>query len=159
MAHEGIDEHGISRPAEQHIAIAPVYAMAGTVGRLLGGAALIAGSFFTGGLLSTALLGIGASLALGAVSEIFAPNPSSNREEEEQRRNRNFSSVTARSRRDSPIPLMFGRIRVENPPIYSSAVVAVRNPYGDPISSVDPSQTSRGLPSSVGGYRSTLLSG
>ena len=89
QAETDLDYPDLRLPIGQHdLIVAPVIAgSGGGVGRILIGAALVAGAFFTGGAtigllglaapiaVSTALGTIGASLILGGVSQLLSPQP------------------------------------------------------------------------------------
>jgi predicted phage tail protein len=89
QAETDLDYPDLRLPIGQHdLIVAPVIAgSGGGVGRILIGAALVAGAFFTGGAtigllglaapiaVSTALGAIGASLILGGVSQLLSPQP------------------------------------------------------------------------------------
>lgn len=90
QAETDLDYPDLRLPIGQHdLIVAPVIAGSGGggVGRILIGAALVAGAFFTGGAtigllglaapiaVSTALGTIGASLILGGVSQLLSPQP------------------------------------------------------------------------------------
>jgi predicted phage tail protein len=89
QADTDLDYPDLGLPIGQHdLIVAPVIAgSGGGVGRILIGAALVAGAFFTGGAtigllglaapiaVSTALGAIGASLILGGVSQLLSPQP------------------------------------------------------------------------------------
>ena len=90
QADTDLDYPDLGLPIGQHdLIVAPVIAGSGGggVGRILIGAALVAGAFFTGGAtigllglaapvaVSTAIGAIGASLILGGVSQLLSPQP------------------------------------------------------------------------------------
>ncbi len=89
QAETDLDYPDLRLPIGQHdLIVTPVIAgSGGGVGRILIGAALVAGAFFTGGAtigllglaapiaVSTALGAIGASLILGGVSQLLSPQP------------------------------------------------------------------------------------
>lgn len=89
QAETDLDYPDLGLPIGQHdLIVAPVIAgSGGGVGRILIGAALVAGAFFTGGAtigllglaapiaVSTALGAVGASLILGGVSQLLSPQP------------------------------------------------------------------------------------
>jgi len=89
QAETDLDYPDLRLPIGQHdLIVAPVIAgSGGGVGRILIGAALVAGAFFTGGAtigllglaapfaVSTAIGAIGASLILGGVSQLLSPQP------------------------------------------------------------------------------------
>lgn len=105
------------------IKIAPMIAGAGTVGRILLGAALIALSFVSfgagafagvavkGAWASNLLFGVGSSLLLGGVAQLLTPVPTmatgadSNND---PRKNYSFSSIQNTSRSGTPVPVVYG---------------------------------------------------
>lgn len=109
----------------QDIHIIPVIGGAGgAVSRILIGAALIAGAFFTGGAtigllglaapiaVSTLLAGVGASLVLGGVSQLLSPVPRIPQgpgSDNDPRKTFNFSGIQQTSRQGTPIPIIYGR--------------------------------------------------
>jgi predicted phage tail protein len=106
---------------QQDIKIVPVLAGAGAVGRILLGAALIVGAFFTGGAtlgllglaapvaLSTVLFGIGASLVLGGVAQLLTPTPKINtKDDQDPRKSYSFSGIQNTSRQGLPVPIVYG---------------------------------------------------
>jgi predicted phage tail protein len=118
---------------QQEIKVVPVMAGAGGgVGRILIGAALIAGAFFTGGAtigllglaapiaVSTVLAGIGATLVLGGVSQLLTPVPKVNQltggtaanTDQDPRKSYSFSGVQQVSRQGVPVPIVYGETLV-----------------------------------------------
>lgn len=111
---------------QQEIKIVPVLTGAGgNVGRILIGAALIAGAFFTGGAtigllglaspvaVSTVLAGIGASLVLGGVAGLLTPTPRINtpgtpQDNSDPRKSYSFSGIQQTSRQGVPVPVVYG---------------------------------------------------
>jgi predicted phage tail protein len=110
------------------ISFVPVVAGAGAVGRIILGAVLIVGAFFTGGAtigllglaapiaVSTVLLGVGASLVLGGVAQLLTPVPrapkgpgsSSKDTDEDPRKSYSFSGIQNTSRQGVPVPIVYG---------------------------------------------------
>lgn len=113
---------------QQQIKIVPVLAGAGGgIGRILLGAALIAGAFFTGGAtigllglaapiaVSTVLSGIGISLVLGGVAQLLSPVPmdlSGADGNDDPRKSYSFSGVQQTSRQGVPVPIVYGETLV-----------------------------------------------
>ena len=114
---------------QQVIKIAPVITGAGgnPVARIIVGAALIAGAFFTGGAtigllglaapigLSTVLGGIGASLVLGGVAQLLSPVPptlTGANSDKDPRKSYSFSGVQQTSRQGVPVPVVYGEMLV-----------------------------------------------
>jgi predicted phage tail protein len=115
--------------------ITPVIAGAGGVGRILAGIGLIALSFVSfgagsalagvgaaGGLfggaaaagatvpfLSTALFGIGASLALGGIAQLISPTPTYSSEDVAQFESSSLSGITNTAQQGLPVPICYGR--------------------------------------------------
>jgi predicted phage tail protein len=105
-----------------------VVAGAGAAGRIILGAALIIGAFFTGGAtigllglaapiaVSTVLLGIGASLVLGGVAQLLTPVPkvpkgvnnSGKDTDDDPRKSYSFSGIQNTSRQGVPVPIVYG---------------------------------------------------
>jgi predicted phage tail protein len=110
------------------ISFVPVVAGAGAAGRIILGAALIVGAFFTGGAtigllglaapiaVSTVLLGVGASLVLGGVAQLLTPIPkipqgvsnSGKDTDEDPRKSYSFSGIQNTSRQGVPVPIVYG---------------------------------------------------
>jgi predicted phage tail protein len=129
-----LDENELGHPVgQQVIKIIPVVAGAslwGTIGKIFAGIALVAFAFFafpaiaaavlpftTAGLniavgIQTALIGIGASIALGGVSSLLTPVPSmggsSNNNSNDPRKSYSFSGIQNTSRQGVPCPIVFG---------------------------------------------------
>jgi predicted phage tail protein len=115
---------------QQEIKVVPVMAGAGGgVGRILIGAALIAGAFFTGGAtigllglaapvaVSTVLAGIGATLVLGGVAQLLTPTPKINlpgtpQDNNDPRKSYSFSGIQQTSRQGVPVPIVYGETLV-----------------------------------------------
>jgi predicted phage tail protein len=110
------------------ISFVPVVAGAGAVGRIILGAVLIVGAFFTGGAtigllglaapiaVSTVLLGVGASLVLGGVAQLLTPVPrvpkgvnnSGKDTDDDPRKSYSFSGIQNTSRQGVPVPIVYG---------------------------------------------------
>ena len=111
---------------QQEIKIIPVLAGAGGgAGRIIVGALLIAGAFFTGGAtigllglaapvaVSTVLAGIGATLVLGGVAQLLTPTPKINapgtqQDNNDPRKSYSFSGIQQTSRQGVPVPIVYG---------------------------------------------------
>jgi predicted phage tail protein len=114
----------------QEIKVVPVLVGAGgNVGRILIGAALIAGAFFTGGAtigllglaapvaVSTVLAGIGVTLVLGGVAGLLTPTPKINQpgtpqDNNDPRKSYSFSGIQNTSRQGTPVPIVYGETLV-----------------------------------------------
>lgn len=115
---------------QQEIKVVPVLVGAGgNVGRILIGAALIVGAFFTGGAtigllglaapvaVSTVLAGIGVSLVLGGVAGLLTPTPKINtpgtpEDNNDPRKSYSFSGIQQTSRQGVPVPIVYGETLV-----------------------------------------------
>jgi len=109
---------------QQEIKIVPVVAGAGALGRILIGALLIAGAFFTGGAtigllglaapvaVSTVLAGVGISLVLGGVAQLLTPTPKISQDEGDPRKSFSFSGIQNTSRAGVPVPVVYGETLV-----------------------------------------------
>jgi predicted phage tail protein len=105
---------------QQVIKIVPVVAGAGAVGRILAGVALIALAIvapFAGVALLPGLtvgglmVGVGASLVLGGVSQLLTPTPKTSLGSDsnnDPRKNYSFSSIQNTSRQGTPVPVVYG---------------------------------------------------
>ena len=125
-----IDESELAYPVGQEdIHFIPVISGAGRgLGKVLLGAALIAGAFFlpgsmavtgfnfttglTGGFLGKAMVYVGASLVLTGVSELLFPLPEPQKfsSEEDPQLSFSFSGVQNTSRAGTPVPIVYGEI-------------------------------------------------
>jgi predicted phage tail protein len=106
------------------ISFVPVVAGAGAIGRILIGALLIAGAFFTGGAtigllglaapvaVSTVLAGVGISLVLGGVAQLLTPTPKISTDEGDPRKSFSFSGIQNTSRAGVPVPVVYGETLV-----------------------------------------------
>jgi predicted phage tail protein len=108
---------------QQDIMIVPVIAGAGAAGKILLGAALIVGAFFTGGatiglfglaapvLVSSVLFKVGALLLLGGVAQLLSPVPTIPQgagSDNDPRKTFNFSGIQQTSRQGVPVPCVYG---------------------------------------------------
>lgn len=120
-----LDLEELHDPAgQQEIKIVPVMAGAGgATGRIILGALLIVGAFFTGGAtigllglaapvaLSSVLLFTGASLILGGVAQLLTPTPKVSTGPDTQndpRKSYSFSGIQNTSRQGVPVPIVYG---------------------------------------------------
>jgi len=111
---------------QQEIKIVPVLAGAGgATGRIIIGALLVVGAFFTGGAtigllglaapvaVSTVLATVGASLILGGVAQLLTPTPKINapgtpQDNNDPRKSYSFSGIQQTSRQGVPVPIVYG---------------------------------------------------
>jgi predicted phage tail protein len=115
-----IDEpQSLHYPAGENedIRIIPVVGGSGGSGfwQALAGVALVGLSFVTGGIFSTVLLGLGASLALGGVAQMIAPTPTLNMgpdSEGDPRKSYSFSGIQNTARQGVPVPVVYGRMLI-----------------------------------------------
>ena len=125
-----IDESELAYPVGQEdIHFIPAISGAGRgFGKILLGAALIAGAFFlpgsmavtgfnlttglTGGFLGKAMVYVGASLALSGVADLLFPLPEPQKfsSEEDPQLSFSFSGVQNTSRAGTPVPIVYGEI-------------------------------------------------
>lgn len=114
-----IGEEELQHPiGEQEIRIIPVIGGAGAAGRILAGVALVAGAFligqpWLGAYAFNAMVGVGASLVLGGVSQLLSPVPtlpSGDGSQSDPRASYSFSGVQNTSRQGLPIPLIYGEM-------------------------------------------------
>lgn len=102
------------------IKIIPVIAGAGAVGRIIAGVALIAGALiigqpWLGAYAFSAIIGVGASLALGGVSQLLTPvplTPTGLDSPDDPRKSYSFSSIQNTSRAGAPVPIVYGEMIV-----------------------------------------------
>ena len=109
------------------ISIVPVMAGAGATGRIILGALLIVGAFFTGGAtigllglaapvaVSSVLLFAGATLLLGGVAQLLTPTPRANQGadgQDDPRKSYSFSGIQNTSRQGVPVPIVYGETLV-----------------------------------------------
>ena len=119
-----LGEEDLHCPMGQELRIIPVIAGAGAVGRILLGAALIIGSFFTAGAtigllglakpiaVSSVLGFVGANLVLSGIAQLLTPTPSVNKDEGDPRKSFSFSGVQNTSRAGLPVPVVYGEMLV-----------------------------------------------
>ena len=124
-----IDLEELHHPAGQkEIKIVPVVAGAGgATGRIIVGALLIAGAFFTGGAtigllglaapiaVSTVLAGVGITLVLGGVAQLLTPTPKvpqGSDGQDDPRKSYSFSGIQNTSRQGVPVPIVYGETLV-----------------------------------------------
>jgi predicted phage tail protein len=108
---------------QQDIKIVPVMSGAGAVGRIILGAALVIGAFFTGGAtigllglaapiaVKSVLLFAGASLILGGVAQLLTPTPkipTGPDTQNDPRKSYSFSGIQNTSRQGTPVPIVYG---------------------------------------------------
>jgi len=124
-----IDKEEIHHPiGQEDIHIVPVISGSGSVGRAIGGVALIGLTIATGGFggaaigtfglgagsigVGTLAVGIGASLALSGVSEMLfpLPKPQEFKSEQDPRISFGFSGTQNTSRAGTPVPIVYGEI-------------------------------------------------
>ena len=127
-----VNEEEIHHPiGQEDIHIVPVIAGAGRgLGKILLGAALIAGAFFLpatfmggpatfsmsaglgGGVLAKSMVYVGASLVLSGVSELLFPLPQPQKfeSEEDPRLSFSFGGTQQTGRAGTPVPLVYGEI-------------------------------------------------
>lgn len=109
------------------ISFVPVVAGAGATGRIILGALLIIGAFFTGGAtigllglaapvaVSSVLLFAGATLLLGGVAQLLTPTPKVNQGadgQDDPRKSYSFSGIQNTSRQGVPVPICYGETLV-----------------------------------------------
>jgi predicted phage tail protein len=105
------------------ISFVPVVAGAGATGRIILGALLIIGAFFTGGAtigllglaapvaVSSVLLFAGATLLLGGVAQLLTPTPKATQGadgQDDPRKSYSFSGIQNTSRQGVPVPIVYG---------------------------------------------------
>ena len=125
-----VDQDEIHHPiGQEDIHIVPVISGAGRgFGKVLLGAALIAGAFFlpgslgvtgfnlttglSGGFLGQTMVYLGASLAIMGVSEMLfpVPKPPEFKSEQDPQLSYNFSGTQNTSRAGTPVPIVYGEI-------------------------------------------------
>jgi len=118
-------EDELHAPAgQQEIKIVPVVAGAGAVGRIIGGVALLAAAIFIPGFAAWAgptafslIVGVGASLVLGGVSQLLTPVPamssgSTADTSKDPRKSYSFSGIQNTSRQGLPVPICYGEVLI-----------------------------------------------
>ena len=127
-----VDQEEIHHPiGQEDIHIVPVIAGAGRggLGKILLGAALIAGAFFVpaalggaatfslkaglgGGFIAKSMVYLGASIALMGVSEMLfpLPKPKEFKSEQDPQLSFSFSGTQNTSRAGTPVPIVYGEI-------------------------------------------------
>ena len=126
-----LDAEELHEPAGgSEITIVPVIGGAGAVGRIIAGVALVAaaviiGQPWLGAYAFSMIVGVGASLALGGVSQLLTPVPrmagpgassmggmAKAADDNDPRKNYSFSGIQNVTRSGTPIPIQFGEIIV-----------------------------------------------
>ena len=97
-------EELLSPVGSQELTIVPVVRLAGSVGKILLGAAIIGVGIFTGG---TTLIAMGASLALQGFSSLFAPP-----KDKKAKQNYLFSGAENSVAIGQKMPIVLGTLRV-----------------------------------------------
>lgn len=136
-----INEEELHHPvgSTEEIHLIPVISGSGAVGRIIGGALLVAASFFIPGValfgvaLGPVLFGIGVSLILGGVTQLLTPQiPTQPKEKDPQQINSySISGVQNTSRQGTPVNLVYGEI-VTGAIIISAGVTTVDVPGSVP---------------------------
>jgi predicted phage tail protein len=119
-----IDLEELHHPAgAAPISFVPVVTGAGATGRIILGALLIIGAFFTGGAtigllglaapvaVSSVLLFAGATLLLGGVAQLLTPTPKVPQgadNQDDPRKSYSFSGIQNTSRQGVPVPIVYG---------------------------------------------------
>lgn len=138
---EGITYEEVLNPCDQLIMAPIISGAGGNLGNILIGAALIALSFVSfgagafagigaaaGGAGSTALFGIGASLFLTGIAGLLSPTvqtPDSNTKRSESFL---FDRAAELTSQGFPVPVLYGRYRVEAALIVSSSIATEQIP-------------------------------
>ena len=105
---------------QQEIKVVPVLVGAGAVGRIIAGVALLAVGFLVpgiGALGVSLIIGVGASLVLGGVSQLLTPTPRINepgtaQDNNDPRKSYSFSGIQNTSRQGTPVPIVYGETLV-----------------------------------------------
>jgi predicted phage tail protein len=123
------------------LVLAPILEGRGGVGRIIAGVAFVALGLFTGGigflgLSSSALLLTGGALILGGVASLLTRTPQAKVDADtKQLESSLYSNAAGTGGQGSPVPVVYGLRRVENPLIISMSlgnlpVSRAINPYG-----------------------------
>jgi len=126
-----LDAEELHEPAGgSDITIVPVIGGAGAVGRIIAGVALVAaaviiGQPWLGAYAFSMIVGVGASLALGGVSQLLTPVPriagpgassmggmAKAADDNDPRKNYSFSGIQNTTRSGVPCPIQFGEVIV-----------------------------------------------
>jgi predicted phage tail protein len=123
-----IDLEELHHPAgAAPISFVPAVTGAGATGRIILGALLIIGAFFTGGAtigllglaapvaVSSVLLFAGATLLLGGVAQLLTPTPKVPQgadKQDDPRKSYSFSGIQNTSRQGVPVPIVYGETLV-----------------------------------------------
>ena len=123
-----IDLEELHHPAgAAPISFVPAVTGAGATGRIILGALLIIGAFFTGGAtigllglaapvaVSSVLLFAGATLLLGGVAQLLTPTPKVPQgadNQDDPRKSYSFSGIQNTSRQGVPVPIVYGETLV-----------------------------------------------
>jgi predicted phage tail protein len=123
------------------LVLAPIIEGRGGFGRILAGVAFVALGLFTGGigflgLSSSALLLTGGALILGGVAQLLTRQPKSKADADTKDLESSlYSNAAGTGGQGSPVPVVYGLRRVENPLLISMSlgnlpVSRAINPYG-----------------------------
>ena len=121
-----VSEQELHDPAgQQEIKIIPVVAGAGAVGRVIAGVALLVAAFAIPGFAAWAgptafslIVGVGASLVLGGVSQLLTPVPTMSSTgtttdtSKDPRKSYSFSGVQNTSRQGTSTPVCYGEVLI-----------------------------------------------
>lgn len=136
----GLDYEGVFTTCD-HLVIAPIVSGAGgNVGNILIGAALVALSFVSfgagafagigaaGAFGSTALFGIGASLVLTGVAGLLSPTIQTPSTDTQKKESYLFDKAASLTTQGFPVPLLYGRYRIDAALIVSSSITTQQIP-------------------------------
>jgi predicted phage tail protein len=122
---QGLDEEGLHWPCSQRLVIAPQPAGRGAVGRILGGAALIAVgalvSFGTvGGGTPFVLAGVG--MIFGGIAQLITPTPITPTRNDNQKNSFTFDRSNVNTQQGGVIPVLYGERIIGNMPVLSFGI-------------------------------------
>ncbi len=135
---KGLDYDGVFLSCDRLVMAPIVTGAGGNVGQILVGAALIALAFIPGvgtvaatgafSSVGTALFGLGASLFLTGIAGLLSPPVQTPSSDTKKKESFIFDRATELTTQGFPVPLIYGRYRVESSLVISSSIATEQIP-------------------------------
>ncbi|MFZ9998264.1 MAG: tail assembly protein [Candidatus Nanopelagicaceae bacterium] len=135
---EGLDYDGVFLSCDRLVMAPIVTGAGGNVGQILIGAALIALAFIPGvgtvaatgafSSVGTALFGLGASLFLTGIAGLLSPPVQTPTSDTKKKESFIFDRATELTTQGFPVPLIYGRYRVQSSLVISSSIATEQIP-------------------------------
>lgn len=135
---EGLDYDGVFLSCDRLVMAPIVTGAGGNVGQVLIGAALIALAFIPGvgtvaatgafSSVGTALFGLGASLFLTGIAGLLSPPVQTPTSDTKKKESFIFDRATELTTQGFPVPLIYGRYRVQSSLVISSSIATEQIP-------------------------------